>query len=828
MGLVIILLVSYNQFMIAQLERQRADMINQNIPANQTAQDFVKNIHRTAYLISAYVQSGNEAFYREWQQTWNFGLREQISALQTVVESLNDESAENSARRLGISLNLMEKRQAPIINQVRTQLKPKGFYRQDIAFDTESFFTTNENVFIASTDRSLIALQQTLSAKVAGEVVPYVSNVASDAEVLSHYFNRDLNNRMLAINKKLANMRRIGYFTIAFGTIFAIILGFWVIRFIFRHLITVREAIKSLSDGNIPDRLTENRNETNLIIRKINKLGHELGNVKILAEQVGKGHFDEATSAFGTESELGSSLASMRHSLHQVAEEDRRRLWVNEGFAEVAHILRTNNDNLQNLCDEVLHQMVKYLDVNQGALFLLKEVENGSPLMEVKSLYAYNKQKFADKVVEFGSGLIGQSWRDQAPIYLTEVPESYINIRSGLGGAEPNCLLIMPMMANDQVVGILELASFSDFPDHHQDFVRRASESIATAVGNVKMNERTLLLLRETQEQAEELRSQEEEMRQNMEELNSTQEEMMRAQREIIEKERNLDGVINNTEDTIFAINRKYEITVVNKFLRDKYAKMGIELKSGTNILNLLKGETRELWKKRYDRALSGERFQLIEESSGSNGTRFAQTFHNPIRDTAGQVVGISVISRDVTDLMKAQKEVERKEITLNALINSTDDTYFALDREYRILVANKTLRDRFATSGIDIQEGDLIFDKLPEDQHQKWKERYDRIFEGERFIIKEERQVQNTVLHIEGHYVPIKDEEGNVLGAMVMSRDITEVHKALEEKGQRDREIEKLRKQIGLQDNTPLTGNGNGGDTTARSRMEAKLQKSK
>ncbi|MEL6538056.1 MAG: PAS domain-containing protein, partial [Bacteroidota bacterium] len=568
----------------------------------------------------------------------------------------------------------------------------------------------------------------------------------------------------------------------------------------------------------------------------LNHLGLELKNVKSLAEHIGEGHFDEAIAAFEHSSDLGASLASMRSSLHEVAEEDRRRLWVNEGYAQVAHTLRSNNDNLQNLCDEVLHLIVKYLDCNQGALYL-KEGEEGSEVMEVKALYAYNKKKFDEIEVAYGEGLVGQVWRDEDELYLTDVPNDYVRIRSGLGGAEPNSLFLVPMMASQKIVGILEVASFHTITPHQKDFVQRACEAIATAVGNVKMNERTLLLLKSSQEQAEELRAQEEEMRQNMEELQSTQEEMFRAQRELQAKERNLDGVINNTTDTIFAIDTNYCITVVNKFLRDKYAQMGINLQLGTNILDLLKGEARANWKDRYDRALGGERYQLIEERTTDDGSlAFAQTFHNPIKDSAGQVVGVSVISRDVTDLMKAEAEAKSKEVTLNALINSTDDTYFAIDLEYRILVANKTLRDRFRAGGVSLEEGDLIFDKLPEDQHDKWKERYQRIFAGERFIIEEERRVKNSVLYIQGHYIPIFNEDEKVVGGIVMSKDITDVQQALAEKEQRDQEIEKLRKQIGLEAAEAMVGNGHSGNgnghhgngngkKSPRSKLEAKLQ---
>ena len=356
-------------------------------------------------------------------------------------------------------------------------------------------------------------------------------------------------------------------------------------------------------------------------------------------------------------------------------------------------------------------------------------------------------------------------------------------------------------MVNEETQGILELASFKDFEPYQTQFVQKICENLASAIGNVRNSERTMGLLEESQELAEAMRAQEEEMRQNMEELEATQEEMFRAQSEIMRKEHNLNSVINNTTDTIFALDLEYKITVVNQVLQNKYKGMGIMLETGTKISDILPKSSWEKWKERYDRALAGEQYSIIEESSGSNGTKYSQTYHNPIRNEKGEVVGVSVISRDVTESVLNQQEVQRQQSTMNAIINSTDDTYFAIDTEYCILIANKTLKERFAVSGISLEEGDNIFDKLPKDKHAYWKTLYDRALEGESFVVNQERPVGDKVLFIEVYCNPIREEEsGKVIGASVMSRDITKWKSAIDEKQQREEEINKLRKALGVE----------------------------
>ncbi|MFP4093185.1 MAG: PAS domain-containing protein [Cyclobacteriaceae bacterium] len=230
--------------------------------------------------------------------------------------------------------------------------------------------------------------------------------------------------------------------------------------------------------------------------------------------------------------ELSLALEEMRKNLLAAEVKEKEDRFISTGLAEAGDILRKNNESTKQLTDAVLTYLVKYLKVNQGGLFLL-EGEGEDQYLKLYACYAFDRKKYLEKEVGIGQGLLGQVVLEKERIFITDLPSDYVNITSGLGQANPNCILLIPLMVNEEVVGALELASFEKMEEYQIAFTEKVAVSIASSIASARVNSRTQFLLREAQEQAEQLRSQEEEMRQNMEELAATQEEMHRSSLEM-------------------------------------------------------------------------------------------------------------------------------------------------------------------------------------------------------------------------------------------------------------------------------------------------------
>jgi methyl-accepting chemotaxis protein len=264
-----------------------------------------------------------------------------------------------------------------------------------------------------------------------------------------------------------------------------------------------------------------------------------INNKTDFARLIGSGNLDVDLDLLSEDDVLGKSLLDMRDNLIKArdAENDRKReeekvKWANEGLALFGDILRQNNNNLSLLGDEITKNLVWYLNATQGGLFVINDKAEREEY-DLVAAFAFDRKKFLEKTFAKGQGLVGTCAAERDVVHLIEIPQDYIEITSGLGGANPNSLLLVPLIIEDEVLGVIELTSFNKFQPHEIELVKRLAQNIASTLRSVKVNARTSELLEKSQEQAEMMAAQEEEMRQNMEEMQATQEEMKRKEDEM-------------------------------------------------------------------------------------------------------------------------------------------------------------------------------------------------------------------------------------------------------------------------------------------------------
>ncbi|HEX6226569.1 MAG TPA: GAF domain-containing protein [Chryseolinea sp.] len=135
----------------------------------------------------------------------------------------------------------------------------------------------------------------------------------------------------------------------------------------------------------------------------------------------------------------------------------------------------------KEILDAGLNTICKQLDAGQGAIYVAGET-NGKRIVELQSGYALNIGESTTISYEFGEGLIGQAAASGQSLYVDDVPEGYIKVVSGLGSASPKYLLIVPLKHNEQVLGVMEVASFVAFTDTQRKFSEESAQLVANKV----------------------------------------------------------------------------------------------------------------------------------------------------------------------------------------------------------------------------------------------------------------------------------------------------------------------------------------------------------
>jgi PAS domain S-box-containing protein len=339
-------------------------------------------------------------------------------------------------------------------------------------------------------------------------------------------------------------------------------------------------------------------------IEAYNKLKTRINEASTFAIEMSEGNFSHEFHTLSEKDDLGNSLNTLKENMiqsrnenEQRAQEDEIRNWINTGVAEFNNLLRQNNDNLKELAFSIVENLVKYLDANLGGIFLVEGEKDKK--INLVAAYAYDRRKYNQKSVEIGEGLLGNVYLEKMPVYLKEIPEDYIEITSGLGSSVPKCLYISPLKIDDDVLGLIEIASLNEIEEKHIEFITKVSESIAATFVSVRLNMQTSVLLEESNRRAEENAQQEEEMRQNMEEMQATQEELARLRQDDEKRTKDMQLIVDNTR----------------KMLREMLDSIpgGYVLKDQNGVVHLINKEGAELYKLPVEKIIGKTDHELLD-----------------------------------------------------------------------------------------------------------------------------------------------------------------------------------------------------------------------
>lgn len=486
-----------------------------------------------------------------------------------------------------------------------------------------------------------------------GQVIDETNRILAQIEVLTEMMTKKTETANMEMASSFAWFQNFVVFSVVVIVIIVLIVSVLTTRSIVVPVYKLKEFLITMTKGILPkEKLITQNDEIGDMGDALNGFIESLRKTSEFAVEIGNGNYNSEYEALGEDDILGNALLEMRKNLRSADEankkrqqEDEIRNWTTKGIADFADILR-HSDNMEMLSSSVMRHLIDYLGVNQGAMYILNEQDQANPFFEMKSAVAYNREKYLK--VNFGitEGLVGRCAFERLPVYLKEIPEEYIRLTSGLGGAEPNYLLLVPLVINEKVLGVIELASFNDIPKYQIEFLQNVGEDIASTISNVRINEQTQRLLEESKMRGEELSSQEEELRQNMEELQATQEEAARRESEMTLA---VDA-INNTLGTL-DIDAFGTIISVNDMML-KLSKVDINAFVGKRFEDLYihSDEKREEFSDVWSRVMMGENCFFKSQTILSGITlEFTHSF-TPYRGQYGDIERVFDLVVNITE----------------------------------------------------------------------------------------------------------------------------------------------------------------------------------
>lgn len=361
---------------------------------------------------------------------------------------------------------------------------------------------------------------------------------------------------------------------------------------------------RKVADGDFRTELA-GMTESNQLMVVISMMLESLREVVTKAKKISRGDFSGEIIPKSESDELSMALNKMTESLRSATEQNARQTRLKTAQNELNERMGGDQDT-RTLSDNIITYVAGYTKAQIGAIWLWSEERKG---FQLSGRYAYTPG--SDKTfLKPGESLVGQAGLKKEIIMVSDVPEDYIRISSGLGDTVPKYILIAPFVYENTSLGVIELGSIREFNSESFEFLQLVLENIAVSVMSAESRTRMARLLEITRSQTEELQVQQEELRQANEELESqtvalkfSEENLQRQQEELRvtnvdleEKTRRLEEHKTWMEEQNIKLEKARqevekkarELEISNKYKSEFLANMSHELRTPLNSLLLL------------------------------------------------------------------------------------------------------------------------------------------------------------------------------------------------------------------------------------------------
>ena len=268
-------------------------------------------------------------------------------------------------------------------------------------------------------------------------------------------------------------------------------------------------------------------------------------------------------AAQGEVLQLKDNINQMIANLRDTTRTNKEQDWLKTNLAKFSGMMQGQR-NIESLSRLIMSELTPVVSGQYGAFFV---AEGGNePSLKLLSSYGYQKRKFGTTHFELGEGLVGQGAIEKKRIVVSDIPESYVHVQSGLGEASPKNIVVLPVVFEDQVKAVIELGSFQEFTPIYLNFLDQLAQSIGVVFNMIGASMRTEELLNELQKSNVQLEGRSRELEDKAQQLEVKNQEIARASASLEEKAKELSQISKYKSD--FLANMSHELrTPLNSLL---------------------------------------------------------------------------------------------------------------------------------------------------------------------------------------------------------------------------------------------------------------------
>ncbi len=285
----------------------------------------------------------------------------------------------------------------------------------------------------------------------------------------------------------------------------------------------------------------------------------------------------------GELADLKDNMNSMIGTLRATTESNREQDWLKTNLAKFSDMMQGQRD-LLTLGRMLLSELAPLMDAQQGLMYVVEDYGEGPADRRLRQLagYADADRSPAARTLRFGEGLVGQCAAQARLILLDDVPPGTVQIESGLLNAVPRSVIVLPVLFEDQVKAVIELASLSEFTPTQRTFLEQLSGSIGIVLNTIEATMRTEHLLSQSQQLAAELQTQQKELQQTNEDIALKAALLAEQKAEVEQKNQQIEHARRALEE------KAAELALTSRYKSEFLANMSHELRTPLNSILIL------------------------------------------------------------------------------------------------------------------------------------------------------------------------------------------------------------------------------------------------